>query len=175
MWRPEAEPSAFFQNGAREFTTTHWNAVVRAAEFNSAEANCPLDPFRPTGASLFARVCRHGSMAEGVQNLTLKFFTRLLEKNYLPLADVPRRGFRTFAQAWEDKFVNSSALVLNADKVATRRGASEFRYPLFDETATAQSNRIDFFASDSRYGNRLARWECLLVLIFRAESSREEE
>ncbi len=81
----------------REFTTTHWSAVLLAGGETSAEADRALEEL--CGAywyPLYANVRRHGRSAEDAQDLTQEFFARLLEHKYVRLANPQRGRFRTF-------------------------------------------------------------------------------
>jgi len=82
---------------AREFCTTHWSAVLRAAGETSPEADRALDDLcRTYWYPLYAYVRRQGRSAEDAQDLTQEFFARLLERNAVRLADRERGRFRTF-------------------------------------------------------------------------------
>jgi RNA polymerase sigma factor (sigma-70 family) len=80
-----------------DFNTTHWGLVLQAGAEPSDEAYAALEKlcqayWRP----LFTYVRRQGHSFEDAQDLTQDFFARLLEKNYLRLADRNRGSFRTF-------------------------------------------------------------------------------
>src|SRR5688572_16870584 len=81
----------------REFTTTHWSVVLLAGGETSTEADRALDDLcRAYWYPLYAYVRRQGRSAEDAQDLTQEFFARLLEHNYVRLADPQRGRFRTF-------------------------------------------------------------------------------
>ena len=80
-----------------EFCTTHWSVVLEAGRENSPEAAQALE--RLCGAywyPLYAYVRRQGHGPDDAQDLVQEFFARLLERNYLRLADRERGRFRTF-------------------------------------------------------------------------------
>lgn len=84
-------------NAAPVFATTHWTVVLQAGRNDSPEAGSALAELcRVYWYPLYAYVRRLGHDVHNAQDLTQGFFERLLEKNYLELAD-PRRGkFRWF-------------------------------------------------------------------------------
>lgn len=85
------------QSLPREFTTTHWSVVLRAAESQSVEADSALEHLCHTyWYPLYAYVRRQGHSVDDAQDLTQSFFARLLERKYLSLADPQRGRFRTF-------------------------------------------------------------------------------
>ena len=97
MLRPEGNPSTFFKDGAREFTTTQWSVVLLASKDASLEGDRALEHLcRTYWYPLYAYVRRHGRSADDAQDLTQDFFARFLEKKYLCLADPLRGRFRTF-------------------------------------------------------------------------------
>jgi RNA polymerase sigma factor (sigma-70 family) len=79
------------------FSTTHWSIVLEAGRENSSGAAQALE--RLCGAywyPLYAYVRRQGHGPHDAQDLVQEFFVRLLERNYLRLADRNRGRFRTF-------------------------------------------------------------------------------
>ena len=79
------------------FVTTHWSAVLRAGQANTADADAALSELcRAYWLPLYAFVRRNGHSPEAAQDLTQGFFAKLLEKNYLRSVDPSRGKFRTF-------------------------------------------------------------------------------
>ncbi len=79
------------------FVTTHWSAVLRAGQPNTADAEAALGELcRAYWLPLYAFVRRKGHSPEAAQDLTQGFFAKLLEKNYLRTADPSKGRFRTF-------------------------------------------------------------------------------
>ena len=79
------------------FATTHWSLVLAAGGEESPEVARALE--RLCSAywyPLYAYVRRQGRSQEDAQDLTQEFFHRLLERNYLRLADRNRGRFRSF-------------------------------------------------------------------------------
>jgi RNA polymerase sigma-70 factor (ECF subfamily) len=79
------------------FATTHWSAVVQAARPDSPEARAALAELcRIYWFPLYAYARNQGFDLHTAQDLTQEFFRKLLEKNYLNLADRRRGRFRSF-------------------------------------------------------------------------------
>jgi RNA polymerase sigma-70 factor (ECF subfamily) len=79
------------------FQSTHWSAVVTAADSAAPGAEEALENLcRSYWFPLYAYVRRQAHTPEDAQDLTQEFFRRLLEKKYLRLADRERGRFRSF-------------------------------------------------------------------------------
>jgi RNA polymerase sigma-70 factor (ECF subfamily) len=86
--------------GARDFATTQWSLVSRAREVSSAQTGEALEKLcQAYWYPLYAFVRREGYGPEEAQDLTQEFFSRLLAKNYLQMADRNRGRFRSFLLA----------------------------------------------------------------------------
>ncbi len=83
------------QNAA--FTTTHWSLIVAAQGRVSPEAQKALSTLCQTyWYPLYAYARSRGRNVEDAQDLTQGFFERLLEKDYLGIADRKKGRFRWF-------------------------------------------------------------------------------
>ena len=79
------------------FVTTHWSVVLRAAQPESPEAHAALTALcQNYWFPLYAFARRQGCDLHSAQDLTQEFFGKLLEKNYLSVADRRRGRFRSF-------------------------------------------------------------------------------
>jgi RNA polymerase sigma-70 factor (ECF subfamily) len=79
------------------FVTTCWSVVLRASRPDSPEALAALSELcRHYWFPLYAYARRQGCDVHTAQDLTQGFFTKLLEKNYLSVADRRRGRFRWF-------------------------------------------------------------------------------
>jgi DNA-directed RNA polymerase specialized sigma24 family protein len=79
------------------FATTHWSVVLHAGRPSSPEAARALDELcRIYWYPLYAYVRRQGFDVPTAQDLTQDFFAKLLEKNYVGVADRKRGKFRWF-------------------------------------------------------------------------------
>src|SRR5437867_3896759 len=81
----------------RQFETTHWSVVLLAGQNQSPQSAEALEKLcRTYWHPLYAFIRSKGTAEEEAQDLTQKFFARLLEKNDFDAVD-PRKGkFRTF-------------------------------------------------------------------------------
>lgn len=92
----------------RTFATTHWSVILLACENDSMEASEALDRLcRNYWYPIYGHVRRQGKGPEDAQDLTQEFFARLLQKEYLKLADPQRGRFRTFLLTALDNFVRN--------------------------------------------------------------------
>ena len=88
------------QWNAHQFATTHWSLVLRAGSFGEASSAEALDKLcRAYWFPLYVFARREGSSPEDAQDLTQEFFSRLLARNYLQMADRNRGRFRSFLLA----------------------------------------------------------------------------
>lgn len=79
------------------FVTTHWSVVIRASRPDAPEAVAALSELcRTYWYPLYAYARRHGCDLHAAQDLTQGFFGRLVEKNFLGVADRRRGRFRWF-------------------------------------------------------------------------------
>ena len=79
------------------FATTHWSAVLEAGKGDSPAAAAALGELcRGYWYPLYAFIRRQGHSPEEAEDLTQGFFARLLEKDYVKLADPQRGKFRSF-------------------------------------------------------------------------------
>jgi RNA polymerase sigma factor (sigma-70 family) len=122
--------------GQSSFPTTQWSAVVSAGCGHGSESGRALarlceDYWFP----LYAFVRRSGYSAADAEDLTQEFFTRLLEKQYLAVADPQRGKFRCFLLASLKHFLANEWNRAHARK----RGGAPGVIP------------IDFLAAEDRY------------------------
>src|SRR4030095_4051389 len=79
------------------FQTTHWSAVLAARDLESPDAHAALTELcRTYWYPLYCCVRRYGHSPETAQDLTQAFFSKLLARNQIALADQARGRFRTF-------------------------------------------------------------------------------
>ena len=96
MPEPKPTPAA----PGPEFVTTHWSLVLHAGQRNGAGSSEALEKLcRAYWFPLYSFARREGCNPEEAQDLTQEFFSRLLAKNYLQMADPNRGRFRSFLLA----------------------------------------------------------------------------
>jgi RNA polymerase sigma factor (sigma-70 family) len=79
------------------FATTRWSVVLRASRPDSPEALAALTELcRLYWFPLYAYARRQGCELHQAEDVTQEFFSKLLEKNYLSVADRKRGRFRWF-------------------------------------------------------------------------------
>jgi RNA polymerase sigma factor (sigma-70 family) len=88
------------------FATTHWSLVLAAGQRASPQSCQALAALcEAYWYPLYAHVRRRGYRADEAQDLIQEFFARLLEKEYLRVADRARGRFRCFLLAALDHFL----------------------------------------------------------------------
>src|SRR5262249_13738646 len=89
--RPESQAS---------FPTTRWSLVARAGGISTPDAREALQVLcRAYWFPIYAFIRRHGADAEAAHDLTQTYFTRLLEKDLLHVADPQKGRFRSFLKS----------------------------------------------------------------------------
>jgi RNA polymerase sigma factor (sigma-70 family) len=121
-----------------DFATTHWSLVLAAGQRASPQSCQALATLcEAYWYPLYAHVRRRGYRADEAQDLIQEFFTRLLEKEYLRMADRGRGRFRSFLLAAVDHFLAKEWRRAHALK---RGGQRVFV-------------SLDFTAAEGRYGS----------------------
>ena len=145
--RPQTDPAIF--------ATTHWSVVVAAGQTESPLAVAALETLcRTYWYPLYVYVRRQGQSPHDAQDLTQEFFARLLEKQYLRLADPDRGKFRAFLLKSLKHF-----LVNEWEKARTqKRGSGQCVIPLDAEMAESRyaTEPIQELTLDQVYEKRWA-------------------
>jgi RNA polymerase sigma-70 factor (ECF subfamily) len=101
----------------RYFATTSWSVVVAAGAADGADAKTALAELCAAyWYPLYAYVRRRGRSADDAQDVTQAFFTRLLEKQAIQVADRQRGKFRSFLLGSLDHFLANEFDRANAKK-----------------------------------------------------------
>jgi len=104
-------------SGAGRFTTTHWSVVLAAGQVTSARYREAIQTLcRTYWFPLYAYLRRQGYDTHQAQDYTQAFFTRLLEKDGLRLADPKRGKFRSFLLAALKHFLANESDRIRAQK-----------------------------------------------------------
>ena len=99
------------------FSTTQWSLIATAGDKSSAESRDALASLCESyWYPLYAYVRRKGQQPAEAQDLTQAFFTELLEKDRLQLADQERGRFRSFLLASLNNFISNQWRDANAKK-----------------------------------------------------------
>src|SRR6516162_9637909 len=104
-------------DGRHRFATTHWSLVLAAGRHASPASREALATLCQTyWYPLYAHVRRRGHRAEEAQDLIQEFFTGILEKGTLRVADRDRGRFRSFLLAALDHFLANARRRARAQK-----------------------------------------------------------
>lgn len=104
---------------AAVFNTTHWSVVLAAGNLAATTAQGALTRLcQMYWYPLYCCVRRHGYSPEDAQDLTQEFFTKLLSKDQIALADPERGRFRTFLLRSLENFLRTQ----HRDATAQKRG-----------------------------------------------------
>jgi DNA-directed RNA polymerase specialized sigma24 family protein len=126
--------------GKAQFATTRWSMVLAAGGLVSPDSRQALAVLCETyWYPLYAYTRRQGYRTEEAQDLIQAFFTRLLEKNDLQVADRQRGKFRSFLLAALNHFLANE---WDRTRAAKRGGDRAFW-------------SIDSTLAESRYGGEL--------------------
>ena len=121
--------------GAGRFATTHWSVVLAAGRPKSASYQQALETLCQTyWFPLYAYLRRHGCNSHQAQDYTQAFFTALLDKGGLGLADPKRGKFRSFLLASLKHFLSNE----RARARAKKRGGGKKVLSLDFENAESQ-------------------------------------
>jgi RNA polymerase sigma-70 factor (ECF subfamily) len=105
------------QLGDGRFATTHWSVVLAAGRPKSASYRQALETLCQTyWFPLYAYLRRHGCNCHQSQDYTQAFFTALLDKGGLGLADPKRGKFRSFLLASLKHFLSNERARARAKK-----------------------------------------------------------
>lgn len=154
---------------AVQFATTHWSAVLEAGRADSPRAREALEELcRRYWYPLYAHARRFGHTPHAAEDLTQEFFARLLERNYLSIAERRRGKFRWFLLSAFKGF-----LANEWDRArARKRGGGQAAIPL---DALLAENRLAREMSDVRSADLLfdRRWAMTLLESARTNLRRE--
>jgi RNA polymerase sigma-70 factor (ECF subfamily) len=137
------------------FATTHWSAVLQAGRPDSPEAARALAELcRVYWYPLYAYVRRQGFDVPTAQDLTQDFFAKMLEKNYVGIADRRRGKFRWFLLTAFKCF-----LANEWDRARAQKRGGGARPLSFDEMTAEERYRhepADTLTADQLYDRRWA-------------------
>ncbi|MGI9519910.1 MAG: RNA polymerase sigma factor [Pirellulaceae bacterium] len=128
----ETQPWQDDSSGARHFATTSWSMVVAAGDVQSEQSRTALENLCELyWYPLYAFVRRKGHNRNDAEDLTQGFFTHLLDRDRLQLADQERGRFRTFLITALNNFIIQDWRKQTAEK----RGGQRQRVSLDFEDA----------------------------------------
>jgi RNA polymerase sigma-70 factor (ECF subfamily) len=138
-WR-ESNPDS-----PRAFATTHWSVVLAAGKDESAPARIALETLcRAYWYPIYVYVRRKGHGPDDAQDLTQEFFSQLISKHHLRLADRNRGKFRTFLLATLDYF-----LAREWSRAHRQKRGGQFTFISLDQQTPEERYRLEPADSDT--------------------------
>lgn len=152
------------------FATTHWSLIAAAADSTGPESRSALSQLcEAYWFPIYAYIRRKGSDRAGAEDLTQSFFTRLLEKNDLNMADRERGRFRSFLLAACQNFLANR----HDFETAQKRGGGLSHLSLDFERAEGKFNCEPAANRDSAERLYERRWAVELLDLALTELRRE--
>jgi RNA polymerase sigma-70 factor (ECF subfamily) len=167
--RDRSANPGFCDARAPTFSTTHWSVVLAAGDTKSPGSKEALE--RLCGAywyPIYAYVRRKGYRPEDAQDLTQEFFSRLVSRNYLSVADRNRGKFRSFLLGSLEHFLAREWTKAHAKK----RGGGR---PVLSLDATDAENRYLREPADELSPDRIFDRRWATALLDQAMSRLREE
>jgi len=155
--------------GDRHFHTTHWSLVLAAGQRSSSRSNEALSALcQMYWYPLYAYVRRRVRDVAEAQDLTQGFFSQLLEKNHLAVAQPERGKFRAFLLTSFKNFLANEWDKANALK----RGGGKAPIPLDFESG---ETRFSLEPTDDLTPDRLYDKQWVLTLLKQVLGQLREE
>jgi RNA polymerase sigma factor (sigma-70 family) len=137
------------------FQSTHWSVVLAANQADSPQAQEALGRLCQTyWYPLYAFIRRRGNDAEPAKDLTQEFFSRLIAKEYLRIADRERGRFRTFLMSCVEHFLSNER-----KKEQTIKRGGHYSFVPLDETSAEdryQTEPVEEMSPDKLLDRRWA-------------------
>jgi DNA-directed RNA polymerase specialized sigma24 family protein len=146
---------ASFDNSNVAFQITRWSMVLAAHEADSPASQEALSQLCETyWYPVYAFIRRRGHEPEPAKDLTQEFFSRLIAKKYLRVADRERGRFRTFLLACVDHFLSNE----RKKERALKRGGHCTFLPIEQASAEEwyQAEPVDEMSPDKLLDRRWA-------------------
>ena len=138
----------------RVFATTHWSVVLAAGQGESVPAQRALEALcRAYWYPIYVYVRRKGHGSDDAQDLTQEFFTQLIAKEHLRLADREKGKFRTFLLAMLDCF-----LAREWSRAHRQKRGGQFTFISLDEPMPEDRYRFEPVDSDTPEKNFVRLW-----------------
>jgi RNA polymerase sigma-70 factor (ECF subfamily) len=132
---PDYSPTNLNRRNDGRFATTHWSVVLAAGRPKSGSYQQALETLCQTyWFPLYAYLRRHGCNSHQAQDYTQAFFTTILDKGGLSLADPKRGKFRSFLLASLKHFLSNE----RARNRAKKRGGGKKALSLDFKNAESQ-------------------------------------
>ena len=154
---------------SRVFATTHWSVVLAAQQGDSAPAHRALETLcRAYWYPIYVYVRRRGYGPEEAQDLTQEFFSKVIAKEHLLLADREKGKFRTFLLALLDYF-----LAREWSRAHRQKRGGRFVFVSLDEPMPEERYRLEPADLDTPERKFLRHW--VLAVLEQAMKALERE
>jgi RNA polymerase sigma factor (sigma-70 family) len=151
------------------FATTHWSVVLAAGQGNSPPAQRALETLcRGYWYPIYVYVRRKGHGPDEAQDLTQEFFTQLIAKEHLRLADREKGKFRTFLLAMLDYF-----LAREWSRAHRQKRGGQSLFISLDEQTPEERYRLELADTDTPEKKFLRQWA--LTVLEQAMNALEHE
>jgi RNA polymerase sigma-70 factor (ECF subfamily) len=138
----------------RVFATTHWSVVLIAGQGHSEPAQRALETLcRAYWYPIYVYVRRKGYGPDDAQDLTQEFFSQLIAKEHLRLADREKGKFRTFLLATLDYF-----LAREWSRAHRQKRGGQFTFISLDQQSPEQRYWLEPADNDTPEKKFLRNW-----------------
>lgn len=143
----------------RVFATTHWSVVMAAGQEGSAPAQGALETLcRGYWYPIYVYVRRKGYGPDDAQDLTQEFFSQLIGKELLRLADRNKGKFRNFLLAALDYF-----LAREWSRAHRQKRGGQFNFVSLDQQGPEERYRLEPADNDSPERKFLRHWALTIL------------
>lgn len=138
----------------RVFATTHWSVVLAAGQDDSAPAQGALETLCcGYWYPIYVYVRRKGHGPDDAKDLTQEFFSQLIAKEHLRLADREKGKFRTFLLATLDYF-----LAREWSRAHRQKRGGQFMFISLDQETPEERYRLEPADNDTPEKKFLRQW-----------------
>src|ERR1043166_3397622 len=156
MREPERQPEP---GSPRTFATTHWSVVVAAGQDTSTQARTALETLcRAYWYPVYVYVRRKGYGPDDSQDLTQEFFSQLISKHHLRLADRNKGKFRTFLLATLDYF-----LAREWSRAHRQKRGGQFTFVSLDQQTPEECYRLEPAHNDTPERQFQRQWALTIL------------
>jgi len=153
----------------RVFATTHWSVVLAAGEGETEPSRRALETLcRAYWFPIYVYVRRKGHGPDEAEDLTQEFFTQLIAKEHLRLADRDKGRFRTFLLAMLDYF-----LAREWSRAHRQKRGGQFQFVSLDQQTPEQRYRLEPADNDTPEKKFQRQWA--LTVLKQAMNALESE
>jgi len=153
----------------RVFATTHWSVVLAAGQGDSQAAKIALENLCAAyWYPIYVFIRRKNYGPEEAQDLTQEFFSEIIAKEHLKLADRTKGKFRTFLLTMLDYF-----MAREWKRAHRQKRGGQFSFVSLDQLTPEERYRLEPADNDSPETKFLRQWA--LTVLKQTLISLEEE